>query len=108
MYNLLANIWLDKMSLFKIFIHAVLFLLGCDTLDTTSPHYGPQIPAVPGPSPFTSCIANADEAAMINLRRCRWKERRSPLNRAGFTARVDPLCRDHRERHQTSGTNTLV
>lgn len=82
------------------------FLMTCSTQDTTNPYYKPQIWAVPQPPPF-SCIANADEAAMINLQSRPWNHR-SPLNHAGFMAWANPLCSDHRERHQTSGTNTLV
>lgn len=54
-----------------------------------------------------SCIVNADEAVMINLQSQPWNHR-SLLNHAGFMAQANPLCRDHRERHQRSGTNTLV
>lgn len=56
---------------------------------------------------FYSCIVNADEAVMTNLQSLPWN-RRSLLNHAGFMAQANPLCSDHRERHQRSGTNTVV
>lgn len=56
---------------------------------------------------FNSCIVNADEAVMTNLQSWPWNHR-SLLNRAGFMAQANPLCSDHRERHQRSGTNTVV
>lgn len=56
-----------------------------------------------------SCILNADEAVMILPipKRCP-RNHRSLLNHPGFMAQANPLCSDHRERHQRSGTNTLV
>ena len=56
-----------------------------------------------------SRITNADEAVMIlTIPKSLPQIHRSLLNHTGFTAQANPLCSDHRERHQRSGTNTLV
>lgn len=66
-----------------------------------------KIGAIPQPSFF--CILNADIAIMIPPIPKSWPQsHRSLLNHMGFMAQAKPLCRDHRERHLRSGTNTLV